>query len=77
MTYHLHRQLVYKLKIYGCNVLFGLKVQIDIGDELLVAQATGTGFFVHSLPVPRPLKIQSSRMTTKDLGPEDTKVHLP
>lgn len=68
MTHNLHRQLVYKLKLHGCNVLFGLRIQLDIGDELLVAQATATGFCVPSLPLPRPLEIRSRQRSHSDLS---------
>lgn len=37
--YELHRQLLSKLKVKGMNALFGLTVQISVGDNMLVAIA--------------------------------------
>ena len=57
MQYDLHRQLLYKLRIYGFNAIFGLKFQISIGESMMTAVATGTAMFVKSLPPPPPLKV--------------------
>lgn len=32
---------MYKLRIYGLNAIYGLKIQISIGENLLTAVATG------------------------------------
>ncbi|KNE63843.1 hypothetical protein AMAG_19075 [Allomyces macrogynus ATCC 38327] len=50
--YDLHRQLLVRLKQLGMNAIFGLKMQLSIGDEFLVAVATGTAFLVPYLPAP-------------------------
>lgn len=39
LEYELHRQLLSKLKVKGMNALFGLTVQISVGDNMLVAIA--------------------------------------
>ena len=39
MEYELHSQLQNKLKIKGMNALFGLKVQVVVGERMLVAIA--------------------------------------
>jgi hypothetical protein len=49
--------LVYKLRIQGMNAVFGLRVQLAIGDALIVAVATGTAFYLTSLPTPPALRI--------------------
>ncbi|KAJ2999533.1 hypothetical protein HDV02_002680 [Globomyces sp. JEL0801] len=55
--YDIHRQLMYKLRVYGLNAVFGLKIQITIGDTLLTAVATGTAFYIKALPTPPALKV--------------------
>lgn len=57
VQYDIHRQLIYKLKIYGMNAIFGLKFQLSVGDSLIVATAVGTGMYLKALPLPAPLKI--------------------
>ena len=37
MEYELHCQLQNKLKVKGMNALFGLKVQVVVGERMLVA----------------------------------------
>lgn len=55
--YDIHRQLIYKLRIYGLNAVFNLKVQISLGEGLLTAVATGTAVYARSLAIPLPLKV--------------------
>ena len=55
--YDIHRQLMYKLRIYGLNAVFGLKIQFSLGDNLLTAFATGTAAYVRALPTPPALKV--------------------
>lgn len=55
--YDIHRQLMYKLRIYGLNAVFGLKIQFSIGEDLLTAVATGTAVYVEALPTPPALKV--------------------
>ncbi|ODN03838.1 C2 domain-containing protein 5 [Orchesella cincta] len=52
LEYELHRRLINKLKVKGMNAIFGLKVQICLGDKLMVAVATGTAMYVTALPPP-------------------------
>ena len=42
MEYELHCQLQNKLKVKGMNTLFGLKVQVVVGERMLVAVAVST-----------------------------------
>jgi hypothetical protein len=39
------------------NAVFGLKIQISVGEELMTAVATGTAVYVRSLPSPPALKV--------------------
>ncbi|KAJ1332736.1 hypothetical protein BSLG_008365 [Batrachochytrium salamandrivorans] len=55
--YDLHRQLMYKLRMYGLNAIFGLKIQISMGENLMTAVAIGTAVYVRSLPTPPSLKV--------------------
>ncbi|XP_030838685.1 C2 domain-containing protein 5 isoform X3 [Strongylocentrotus purpuratus] len=57
MEYELHRQMMNKLKVKGMNCLFGLKVQVTVGETLLVGTATATGVFLSALPPPSALRL--------------------
>ncbi|KAJ3220092.1 hypothetical protein HDU67_006848 [Dinochytrium kinnereticum] len=57
IQYDIHRQLMYKLRIYGLNAVFGLKIQFSVGESLIVAVATGTALYVTALPTPPALKV--------------------
>jgi antitoxin component of MazEF toxin-antitoxin module len=55
---------MYKLRIYGLNAVFGLKIQISLGETLLTAVATGTAgksiltvVYARALAIPLPLKV--------------------
>lgn len=52
LEYELHRMLLSKLKVKGMNAIFGLKVQVSIGERMLVGLATGTAMFLTPLPSP-------------------------
>ncbi|KAJ3290886.1 hypothetical protein HK104_006469 [Borealophlyctis nickersoniae] len=71
--YDIHRQLMYKLRIYGLNAapaagsdphrnalipkVFGLKIQFTVGESLMTAVATGTAVYVRALPTPPAMKV--------------------
>ncbi|XP_078585216.1 C2 domain-containing protein 5-like isoform X5 [Branchiostoma floridae x Branchiostoma japonicum] len=57
MEYELHRQLMHKLKAKSMNSLFGLNVEISVGETLIIGIATATAAFLSALPPPGPLKI--------------------
>lgn len=57
LEYELHRQLLNKLKVKGMNGLFGLKVQVSVGEKMLIGIATGTGAYLSALPSPSIPKI--------------------
>lgn len=52
LEYELHSQLINKLKMRGLNSLFGLKIQICLGETMITALATGTGVFLSPMPQP-------------------------
>ncbi|XP_075226369.1 C2 domain-containing protein 5 isoform X2 [Lycorma delicatula] len=52
LEFEIHKQLLNKLHISGMNAIFGLKVQICIGEKTVAAHATGTGFLLTPLPIP-------------------------
>lgn len=39
MEYEVHTQLMNKLKLRGMNALFGLRIQISVGENMLVGLA--------------------------------------
>jgi hypothetical protein len=65
IEYELHRQLINKLKINGMNTLYGLKIQISIGENLIIGIAEATGCFTACLPQSELVKVTSSSSTSK------------
>ncbi|XP_068082905.1 C2 domain-containing protein 5 [Anabrus simplex] len=59
LEYELHRMLNYKLKMKGMNAIFGLKVQVSIGERMMVGLATGTAVFLSPLPSPPIPKVSA------------------
>ncbi|KAK6636917.1 hypothetical protein RUM43_010581 [Polyplax serrata] len=70
LEYELHRLLINKLKVRGMNTIFGLKVQVSIGEKILIGLATGTAVFLSALPPPPVPKITAgnSWKDSKKLG---------
>lgn len=65
LEYELHSQLMNKLKLCGMNGLYGLKMQITVGESLLVGVATATAVFIAALPIP-PIPRVSGQATTEE-----------
>ncbi|XP_043482861.1 C2 domain-containing protein 5 [Leptopilina heterotoma] len=59
LEYELHSLLLNKLKVKGMNSIFGLKVQVSVGERLIIGMAIGTGVFLTSLPTPSLPRIAS------------------
>ncbi|XP_064417481.1 C2 domain-containing protein 5 isoform X2 [Latimeria chalumnae] len=57
MEYELHTQLLNKLKLRGMNALFGLRIQITVGENMLVGLASATGVYLTALPSPGGIQI--------------------
>ena len=64
IEYELHRQLINKLNINGMNTLYGLKIQISIGENLVIGIAEATAFFTACLPQSELVKVTSSSSNT-------------
>lgn len=57
MEYELHTQLMNKLKLKGMNSLFGLRIQITVGETMLLGLASATGVYLSALPSPGGIQI--------------------
>lgn len=66
LEYELHNQLMNKLKLRGMNALFGLRIQIAVGDTYLVGVATATAVFLAALPGPLVPKVSGQVTTDKE-----------
>ncbi|KAH6936669.1 hypothetical protein HPB50_020576 [Hyalomma asiaticum] len=69
----LHRQIQTKLKLKNLNGIFGLKVQVAIGERLIAGIATGTGACLTaiplpSLPIPKLLSRRQDQTASKQNG---------
>ncbi|CAJ1056788.1 C2 domain-containing protein 5 isoform X13 [Xyrichtys novacula] len=68
MEYELHTQLMNKLKMRSMNALFGLHIQISIGENMLLGLASATGVYLTALPAPGGIQIAGK--TPGDLSNE-------
>ncbi|XP_021942758.1 C2 domain-containing protein 5 isoform X5 [Zootermopsis nevadensis] len=66
LEYELHCLLINKLKVKGMNSIFGLKVQLSIGEKMLVGLATGTAVFLTPLPMPPIPKVSAGNSWADD-----------
>ncbi|XP_020947891.1 C2 domain-containing protein 5 isoform X20 [Sus scrofa] len=57
MEYEVHTQLMNKLKLKGMNALFGLRIQITVGENMLMGLASATGVYLAALPTPGGIQI--------------------
>ncbi|KAM7116425.1 C2 domain-containing protein 5 isoform 3-T3 [Molossus nigricans] len=57
MEYEVHTQLMNKLKLTGMNALFGLRIQITVGENMLMGLASATGVYLAALPMPGGIQI--------------------
>ncbi|KAM8779132.1 C2 domain-containing protein 5 isoform 7-T7 [Rhynchonycteris naso] len=57
MEYEVHTQLMNKLKLKGMNALFGLRIQITVGENMLTGLASATGVYLSALPTPSGIQI--------------------
>ncbi|RUS91136.1 hypothetical protein EGW08_001049 [Elysia chlorotica] len=63
IEYEVHNQLINKLKIRGLNSLFGLKIHVVLGENMIVAVGTATGAYLGPLPMP-PQPVISTEVAT-------------
>ncbi|XP_024137223.1 C2 domain-containing protein 5 isoform X4 [Oryzias melastigma] len=68
MEYELHTQLMNKLKLRSMNALFGLSIQISVGENMLLGLASATGVYLTALPAPGGIQIAGK--TPGDLNNE-------
>ncbi|XP_020559756.1 C2 domain-containing protein 5 isoform X17 [Oryzias latipes] len=68
MEYELHTQLMNKLKLRSMNALFGLSIQISVGENMLLGLASATGVYLTALPAPGGIQIAGK--TPGDLNTE-------
>ncbi|XP_041651274.1 C2 domain-containing protein 5 isoform X6 [Cheilinus undulatus] len=68
MEYELHTQLMNKLKLRNMNALFGLRIQISVGENMLLGLASATGVYLTALPAPGGIQIAGK--TPGDLSNE-------
>ncbi|XP_013858947.1 C2 domain-containing protein 5 isoform X8 [Austrofundulus limnaeus] len=68
MEYELHTQLMNKLKLRSMNALFGLHIQISVGENMLLGLASATGVYLMALPAPGGIQIAGK--TPGDLNNE-------
>ncbi|XP_053107492.1 C2 domain-containing protein 5 isoform X13 [Hemicordylus capensis] len=57
MEYEVHTQLMNKLKLKGMNALFGLRIQITVGETMLMGLASATAVYLTALPTPGGIQI--------------------
>ncbi|XP_069867851.1 C2 domain-containing protein 5 isoform X3 [Dipodomys merriami] len=57
MEYEVHTQLMNKLKLKGMNALFGLRIQITVGENMVMGLASATGVYLAALPMPGGIQI--------------------
>ncbi|EZA55949.1 hypothetical protein X777_03634 [Ooceraea biroi] len=59
LDYELHSLLLNKLKIKGMNAVFGLRLQVSIGERFIIGMAVGTAVYLTALPPPTIPQIAS------------------
>ena len=68
LEFDLHRQLLYKLRLLGCNAAFSLRIDITVGSDMIVGVASATAALVAALPEPRPLRISLQNISASALA---------
>ncbi|XP_017793359.1 PREDICTED: C2 domain-containing protein 5 [Habropoda laboriosa] len=66
LEYELHSLLLNKLKVKGMNAIFGLKLQVSVGERLIIGMAVGTAVFLAALPTPSIPQIASGNSWHKE-----------
>jgi hypothetical protein len=67
LEYDLHKQLVYKMRLLGMNACFGVRTQLCVGDESIVAVLQGTAVCLPALPRPEPLRVSGKTTDSQHL----------
>lgn len=66
LEYELHSLLLNKLRMKGMNAIFGLKLQVSVGERLIVGMAVGTALYLTALPPPTIPQIASGNSWHND-----------
>lgn len=66
LEYELHSLLLNKLKVKGMNAVFGLRLQVSVGERLIIGMAVGTAVYLTALPPPTIPKIASGNSWHND-----------
>uniref|UniRef100_A0A673G6E4 C2 domain-containing protein 5 n=1 Tax=Sinocyclocheilus rhinocerous TaxID=307959 RepID=A0A673G6E4_9TELE len=67
LEYELHTQLMNKLKLRGMNALFGLRIQISVGETMLLGLASATGVYLTQLKLKAHTIRRGSVKTTSSM----------
>ncbi|XP_020286341.1 C2 domain-containing protein 5 isoform X1 [Pseudomyrmex gracilis] len=59
LEYELHSLLLNKLKLKGMNAIFGLRLQVSVGERFIIGMAVGTAVYLTALPPPTVPQIAS------------------
>lgn len=66
LEYELHSLLLNKLKIKGMNAVFGLRLQVSVGERFIIGMAIGTAVYLTALPPPTIPQIASGNSWHKE-----------
>ncbi|XP_032676606.1 uncharacterized protein LOC116846631 isoform X2 [Odontomachus brunneus] len=66
LEYELHSLLLNKLKMKGMNAIFGLRLQVSVGERLIIGMAVGTALYLTALPPPTIPQIASGNSWHND-----------
>ena len=66
LEYELHSLLLNKLRVRGMNAVFGLKVQVSVGERFIIGMAVGTAVYLTALPAPSLPQIATGNSWTNE-----------
>ncbi|CAB0002324.1 unnamed protein product [Nesidiocoris tenuis] len=67
LEYELHTQLMHKLSAAGANAIVGLRVELCLGERVLIGHATGTAVTLAALPAPTsPIDLEEAHSSDDD-----------
>ncbi len=65
------------MKLLGKNAIFSLRINIMIGEDVIIGVATGTALCLRALPLPSPLKIKKNmHILSEDLSENNFYLNL-
>ncbi|CAI8001721.1 C2 domain-containing protein 5, partial [Geodia barretti] len=65
LEYEIHSRLLNKVYVHGMNAVFGVKIQVSVGDTVITGLATGTAVYLEALPPPPQLTFHSKEGNEK------------